>query len=224
MGGRRVGKNQHWHKEVVVTLWKTVLKNHRTTAAQVNYSKPEYSYWRFCLHKKCQTWASHPISTVGLQLLNFWLLKVMLRYVNDHKTWTSDKWECARNMVTWVVLQAVPHIRKSLLLENTQGSLQSGKPGSNSETQGRLCDRLHSNIVVWYSVGPIITLHGRITTRDYVDRLGNQMHPMIQMFLNNDAVFQVSVPINTPGIVQSWFEEHESELLTSSLASRITWF
>jgi hypothetical protein len=56
-----------------------------------------------------------------------------------------------------------------------------------------LHDGLGSNIVVQYSVGPIITRHGRITARKYVDvdRLGNQVHPMIQtLFPNNDAVFQ----------------------------------
>jgi hypothetical protein len=47
------------------------------------------------------------------------------------------------------------------------------------------------NIVVQHSVGPIITLHGRITAREYVDRLGNQVHPMIRtLFPSNDAVFQ----------------------------------
>jgi hypothetical protein len=77
-----------------------------------------------------------------------------------------------------------------------------------------LCDGLGSNIVVQYSVGPIITLHGRITAREYVDRLGNQVHPMIQtLFTNNDAVFQSnSTSIHTAGIVQSLFEEHEGEL------------
>jgi hypothetical protein len=78
-------------------------------------------------------------------------------------------------------------------------------PGSNSETWGRFCEGLGSNIVVQYSVGPIITLHGRITAREYVDRLGNQVHPMIQeLFLNNDAVFHNdSAPIHTAGTVQS---------------------
>jgi hypothetical protein len=52
-------------------------------------------------------------------------------------------------------------------------------------------DGLSSNIVVQYSVGPTITLCDRITAREYVDRLGNQVHPMVQMlFPNNDAVFQ----------------------------------
>jgi hypothetical protein len=45
--------------------------------------------------------------------------------------------------------------------------------------------------VVQYSVGPIITLHGRITAREYVDKLGNQVHPMIQtLFPNNNKVFK----------------------------------
>jgi hypothetical protein len=84
-------------------------------------------------------------------------------------------------------------------------------PGSNSETRARFSNDLGSNIVVQYSVGPIITHHGRITTREYVDKLDNQVHPMTEaLFPNNDAVFQdYSVPIHTAGIVQSWFEEHE---------------
>jgi hypothetical protein len=68
--------------------------------------------------------------------------------------------------------------------------------------------------VVQYSVDLITTLHGRITAREYVGRLGNQVHPMIQtLFSNNDAIFQddnASIP--TDGTSQSWFEEHEGEL------------
>jgi hypothetical protein len=87
-------------------------------------------------------------------------------------------------------------------------------PRSNSETQGRLCDDLGSNVVVQYSVGPIVTLHGRITARDYVERLGNQIHPMIRtLFPNKDAVFQDdSAPIHTVGTIQSLFEEREGGL------------
>jgi hypothetical protein len=46
-----------------------------------------------------------------------------------------------------------------------------------------------------------------------MDRLGNQVHPMIQtLFPNYDAVFQdENAPIYTDGNVQSRFEEHESE-------------
>jgi hypothetical protein len=73
---------------------------------------------------------------------------------------------------------------------------------------------LGSNIIAKYSAAPIITLHGRITARDYVDRLGNQMHPMIQnLFPKNEAVFQDdNASSHTAGTVQSCFEEHEFEL------------
>jgi hypothetical protein len=87
-------------------------------------------------------------------------------------------------------------------------------PGSNSKTRGRFCDELGSNIVVQYSVGSVITLHGRITAREHVDRLGTQVHPMIQtLFANNDAVFREhNAHIHRVGTVQSWFEEHKGEL------------
>jgi hypothetical protein len=63
-------------------------------------------------------------------------------------------------------------------------------PGSSSETRGRFYDGLGSNIVVQYSLGPIITLHGRIIVREYVDSLVDQVHRMIQtLFQNDDAVF-----------------------------------
>jgi hypothetical protein len=43
----------------------------------------------------------------------------------------------------------------------------------------------------WYSAIPVITLNGRITASDYMDILGNQMHPLVQMlYPNNDAIFQ----------------------------------
>jgi hypothetical protein len=68
--------------------------------------------------------------------------------------------------------------------------------------------------VVQYSIGPIIILLGRITARKYVDRLSNQVHPMIKtLFSNNDVVFKDgNVAIDTAGTVQLWFEEHEGEV------------
>jgi len=34
--------------------------------------------------------------------------------------------------------------------------------------------------ISWYSVGPIIFLIGRITSSDYVDIIGDQLHPVVQ--------------------------------------------
>jgi hypothetical protein len=132
----------------------------------------------------------------------------------NHKTWTSDNWKCECHMVRWVVLRTVPYIGKSLHLENTQASLQTGMPGSNSEPSGRFCEGCGSSIVVQSSISPIITLHGWITAREYVTRLGSEVHPIIQMlFPNNNALFQdYSAPIHMAWTVQSWFEEHKGEL------------
>jgi hypothetical protein len=56
---------------------------------------------------------------------------------------------------------------------------------------------------------PIIALHGRHTASEYVDRLGNQMPPMIHsLFSNNNVVIQHdNAPIHTAGTLQSWFED-----------------
>jgi hypothetical protein len=64
-----------------------------------------------------------------------------------------------------------------------------------------------------YSAGPIIILNGRITASDYMGILVNQVLPLVQMFPNNDAVFQGdNSPIHTARNVQSWFGEHENAL------------
>jgi hypothetical protein len=68
--------------------------------------------------------------------------------------------------------------------------------------------------ISWYSAGPIINFNGRITATDYVDILGHQMHPMVQMLLpNKDAIFKVDISlIRKARSVQSWFQEHEDAL------------
>jgi hypothetical protein len=85
--------------------------------------------------------------------------------------------------------------------------------GSNSRTWGMFSDGWGSNIVVQYSVGPIINLHVRSIARVYMNRLDNQVLPIIQTLFPNDAVFQdANARIHTVGTVQSWFQEHEGEL------------
>ena len=67
--------------------------------------------------------------------------------------------------------------------------------------------------ISWYSGGTVITLNGCITAGDYIYILDNQVHPMVQMFPNNDAVFQNdSSSMHTARSVQFWFEEHEDKL------------
>jgi hypothetical protein len=67
--------------------------------------------------------------------------------------------------------------------------------------------------ISWYSVGPIIALHSRIIARKYVDRLGDQVHPMIQTYANKDVVLQGdNSSILRVATLQSCFEEHDGEL------------
>ena len=67
--------------------------------------------------------------------------------------------------------------------------------------------------ISWYSADPVITLNDQITASYYVDILGSQVHPMVQMFPNSAAIFKNdSSPIHKSRSVQSWFEEHEDVL------------
>jgi hypothetical protein len=71
--------------------------------------------------------------------------------------------------------------------------------------------------ISWYSIllVPFLPFMAELLQGSmYVDRLGNQVHPMNQtLFPNNDAVFQDNnAAIHTAGTAQSWFEEHEGEL------------
>jgi hypothetical protein len=128
---------------------------------------------------------TNPTSTGGLQLLNLWCLNSGVMTIKPGYQTTGNKCD----MVRWVVFHAVPYMRKGLHLENPQGSLQSGMSGSKRGTWRRFYEGLGSNIMVQYSVGFIIIFHGWITAREYMERLGNQMHPLIQMlFTNSDSV------------------------------------
>ena len=62
--------------------------------------------------------------------------------------------------------------------------------------------------------GPMISLHGRIHSQDYLGILGNQVHPMVQaLFLEGNAIFQDdNAPIHTARIVKEWHEEHSNEV------------
>jgi hypothetical protein len=66
-----------------------------------------------------------------------------------------------------VVLHTVPYIRRSLCLEN----IQSGMPGSNNETRHGVGFVTVWSATSWYSVGPIVTLHGRIAAREYLQQV-----------------------------------------------------
>ena len=68
--------------------------------------------------------------------------------------------------------------------------------------------------ISWKSAGPMISLHGRINSRDYLRILSDQVHPMVrELFPDGDAFFQDdNAPIHTARIVKQWYDEHSDEL------------
>ncbi|MBJ5686569.1 transposase [Salmonella enterica subsp. enterica serovar London] len=69
-------------------------------------------------------------------------------------------------------------------------------------------------MISWFAAGPIITLHRRINSGDYVTVLADHVHSMEQtLFPSGDCTFQDdNAPIHRSRTVQSWFEEHEDEV------------
>jgi len=106
-----------------------------------------------------------------------------------------------RDMVSLVVLHLVPCVGP-----NAQGAynfeclVQTVKHGGASV--------MIRAAISWCSAGSVLT------TSDNVDRLGEQLHPLVQMLLtNSDAVLQDdSSPVHTARSVQSWSEEREDAL------------
>lgn len=66
----------------------------------------------------------------------------------------------------------------------------------------------------WYSIGPVITLTGKVTADVYKGILGEHVHSMVQtLFPSGSAVFQDdTAPVHTATCVKEWFEEHEGEV------------
>ncbi|GFW78590.1 transposable element Tcb1 transposase [Trichonephila clavipes] len=65
------------------------------------------------------------------------------------------------------------------------------------------------DILAW-SLGPLVTLHGKVKAAHYVNILGDQVHPFVQIsFPGECPLYQDdNAPIHTAKIVQEWFVEH----------------
>jgi hypothetical protein len=205
-----MGENQHWQNEIVV-YWEGLF---RKITEQLEHRWQHR--WIFILktlfpHKLSDISFTKPISAARLQLLNLWILKVMLGCVNDGVTTIKPRHQENQKIENaWYCQMSCPSRwslhHEGLCVENTQVNLDSGILDSNSETRRRFYVGLGSNILAQYSVCPIITLHGRIVTMDYVDGLVNQVQLMIKTLFPNVAVFQDdNAPIHTAITVQLWF-------------------
>jgi hypothetical protein len=132
-------------------LRRIVSKNHRTTAAQVTGQEN----WIFILktlfpQKLSDMSVTNPTSAVGLQLLNLWLLEVILRCVNDGVMTIKPRHQTAGNA------RVRRSDESSFTLFPTLGRVCVWRtpketynleclPGSNSETQGKFCNGFGSS-------------------------------------------------------------------------------
>lgn len=133
------------------------------------------------------------------------------KWCRDHATWTVDDWK----RVVW-------SDESPFTLFQTTGRVYVWR--TPKEAYDLQCLRptvKHGGGTVmlwaaisWFSLGPVVTLRGRITANDYVAILGDHLHPMVRMlFPDNDAIFQDdNAPIHTAGVVAAWFEEHRDEV------------
>ena len=66
--------------------------------------------------------------------------------------------------------------------------------------------------ISWNSLGHIVPLHGRINSKDYMNILGDRVHPTVRaLFRDGDDIFQDdTAPIYSAHVVKNWYEEHRS--------------
>jgi hypothetical protein len=158
-------------------------------------SRTEYSCWRPCFHKNCPVWRElhksniHGRAAIAKPLIIESNAQMPKRWCHDHKTWTSDNWNA--------------------LVISSDESFVTLLP-----TSGRVYVRRTPKEAYYNPECLVPTVkHGGGSVTEYVHRLGNQVHSMIQtLFPKNNAFFQDdNAPIHIAGSVQSRFEKHEGE-------------
>jgi hypothetical protein len=109
------------------------------------------------------------------------------RWCDDHETCTSDNWKYivrpdGSSFMLFLASGRAYFRRTPKKNYRPECLVQTVKHGARSMVSWAA--------ISWYSVGPLIFLIGRITACDYVDIIGDQVHPMIQrLFPKNVAFF-----------------------------------
>jgi hypothetical protein len=215
MGRGRVSENQI-STETDHHILRIISKNNRTTAAQVTAELSMHledpvstKTVRRELHKS----NIHDRATIAKPLITGSNAQMSERWCHDHKACTADNWKRMRNMVRWVILHAVTYIRKSLRLENTQRSLKSGMPASNSETHGRFCDVWAG--ISWYSILLALLLPFMAELLQMNTWTGWLIRciPWSRRYFRTAMQFFKKTMLQFTQLGElRWFEEHEGEL------------
>jgi len=172
--------------------------HYRTAAAKVTAelsTRPEDPVSTKTFQRELHKSTVHDRVAIAKPLITENNAKRRKRWCDDHKTWLSDDWK----YVIW-------SDESSFTLFPTAG--RTPMEACNPECQVTVVKHGGGSVVVWATISWYCA--GRNTASDCMVILGNQVHPMVRMFTNNDAVFQDgSSPILTARSVQSRFGEDE---------------
>jgi hypothetical protein len=162
------------------TLKSIVSKNHRPTAANVtaelifNLKTLFHKTVRLYLHKS----NFHGRAVIAKHLVTENRAQRRKGWCDGHKIRTSDDWKYI--IGSYVALHVIPNIRPVYIW-------RTPKEIFNPECLIPTVKHWGGTVIIlaaisFYSAGPIITLHGRITASDYVDISRYHLHPKIQIF------------------------------------------
>ena len=194
------GITAHWR---VLRLKSTELQQRRWQQNSI------FLTWRPCFRKNSQTrtWKSntHGRCAIVKHVINENNAKRRKKWRDDHKTCTVDD----RKYIIWSEESPVT-------LFPTSGRVcvwRTPKEAYNPECLVPTAKHWGGSVMIcaaisWYFAGSIMALHGRDTACDNVGIASNHVHPVVQMFRNNGAIFHDdNSPTHTARSVQSWSEE-----------------
>lgn len=196
------------------TLTRIVRSDHKTTAAKVTAELNDHlehpvstKTVRRELHKS----GFHGRAAIRKPLLSTTNVAKRLEWCKIHQKWSMEQWK-----------NVIFSDESSFTLFPTTGRVYVWRqPKEAYEPDCLLPTVKHGGgsvmiwgAISWKSGGPIVSLHGRINSQDYLGILADQVHPMVSvLFPEGNAVFQDdNAPIHTAKVVKEWHEEHSDEV------------
>ena len=191
------------------TLKRSVSKNHSTIAAKVTAklnTHLENPVSTKTIGRELHKSNTHGTAGITEPLITENNAKRQKIWRDDHKTRTPDGWK----YVIWSDESRCSQHQAGFIFGEGPGKPIILNAWFQNVKNGGIFMKIWAEIS-WYSAGPLITMNGQIIASDYVDILGNRVHPMVDMFIpNNDEINQDdNSPMHTARSVKYRFEEHE---------------
>lgn len=195
-------------------LKRIVSKNHKTTAPKVTAELNQHlanPVSTKTVRRELHGAGYHGRAAIAKPFLSQINIERRKKWCNDHKNWTMDQWK-----------NVVYSDESSFTLFPCSGRVYVWRQPKEAYDPDCLTPTVKHGggsvmiwaAISWNSLGPAVALHGRVNAQAYLSILADQVHPMVQtLFPNGGAVFQDdNAPIHTAGVVNNWFEEHESDV------------